>query len=80
MLFYQYYSKFKKTRARDTARATARAGGDAAEVPRIAASCVILNLKIYGPTVKLSKTKLWTLPPLVLGGIIENQNSDFVKA
>jgi hypothetical protein len=22
----------------------------------------------------------WTLPPLVLGGIIENQNSDFVKA
>ena len=29
-------------------------------------------------TVKLSKTKLRTLPPLVLGRIIENQNSDFV--
>jgi hypothetical protein len=29
-------------------------------------------------TVELSGTKLWTLPPLVLGGIIENQNSDFV--
>jgi hypothetical protein len=31
-------------------------------------------------TVKLSTTKLGTLPPLVLGGIIENQNSDFAKA
>jgi hypothetical protein len=29
-------------------------------------------------TVELSRTKLETLPPLVLGGIIENQNSDFV--
>ena len=29
-------------------------------------------------TVKLSRTKLGTLPPLVLGGIMENQNSDFV--
>ena len=29
-------------------------------------------------TVELSRTKLRTLPPLVLGGIIENQNSDFV--
>ena len=29
-------------------------------------------------TVKLSGTELRTLPPLVLGGIIENQNSDFV--
>ena len=29
-------------------------------------------------TVELSRTKLQTLPPLVLGGIIENQNSDFV--
>jgi hypothetical protein len=34
----------------------------------------------YSCTVKLSKTKLGTLPPLVLGGIIENQNSDFVMA
>jgi hypothetical protein len=31
-------------------------------------------------TVKLSGTELGTLPPLVLGGIIENQNSDFVMA
>jgi hypothetical protein len=29
-------------------------------------------------TVKLSGTELRTLPSLVLGGIIENQNSDFV--
>ena len=29
-------------------------------------------------TVELSETKFGTLPPLVLGGIIENQNSDFV--
>jgi hypothetical protein len=29
-------------------------------------------------TVELSRTELGTLPPLVLGGIIENQNSDFV--
>ena len=29
-------------------------------------------------TVKLSETKLRTLRLLVLGGIIENQNSDFV--
>jgi hypothetical protein len=31
-------------------------------------------------TVRLSRTKLGTLLSLVLGGIIENQNSDFVKA
>jgi hypothetical protein len=31
-----------------------------------------------GYTVELSGTKLVTLPPLVLGGIIENQNSGFV--
>ena len=31
-------------------------------------------------TVKLSGTKLRTFLPLVLGGIIENQNSDFVIA
>jgi hypothetical protein len=30
-------------------------------------------------TVKLSRPKLGMLPPLVLGGIIENQNSLFVK-
>jgi hypothetical protein len=29
-------------------------------------------------TVELSKTKLGTFPLLLLGGIIENQNSDFV--
>jgi hypothetical protein len=29
-------------------------------------------------TVELGETALGTLPPLVLGGIIENQNSDFV--
>jgi hypothetical protein len=29
-------------------------------------------------TAKLSKTKSGALPPRVLGGIIENQNSDFV--
>jgi hypothetical protein len=29
-------------------------------------------------TVELSRTELWMLPPLVLGGVIENQNSDFV--
>ena len=29
-------------------------------------------------TVELSGTELRTLPLLVLGGIIENQNSDFV--
>jgi hypothetical protein len=31
-------------------------------------------------TVELSGTKLGTLPPLALGGIIENQNSDFANA
>ena len=29
--------------------------------------------------VELSGTELGTMRPLVLGGIIENQNSDFVK-
>ena len=29
-------------------------------------------------TVELSKTKLWMLRCLLLGGIVENQNSDFV--
>jgi hypothetical protein len=29
-------------------------------------------------TVELSRTKLGTFPLLLLGGIIENQNSDFV--
>ena len=29
-------------------------------------------------TVELSETKLGTFPLLLLGGIIENQNSDFV--
>jgi hypothetical protein len=33
---------------------------------------------VAGTTVKLIGTKLRRLPPLVLGGIIENQNSDFV--
>jgi hypothetical protein len=37
-----------------------------------------VNVALNTSTVKLSETKLWTLPPLVLGGIIENQNSDFV--
>ena len=40
---------------------------------------LVLNyyLGIDLSTVKLSRTKLWTFLPLVLGGIIENQNSDF---
>ena len=40
---------------------------------------VVPNLSL-GPecTVELSGIKLGMLPPLVLGGIIENQNSDFV--
>ena len=40
-------------------------------------ACVLLVTTKFS-TVELSKTKLGTLPPLVLGGIIENQNSDFV--
>jgi hypothetical protein len=36
---------------------------------------VVMNIYRY---YKLEKTKLGTFSPLVLGGIIENQNSDFV--
>ena len=36
------------------------------------------NAPVVTNTVKLSGTELGTLPPLVLGGIIKNQNSDFV--
>jgi hypothetical protein len=41
---------------------------------------LVLNyyLGIDLSTVELSGTELRTFPPLVLGGIIENQNSDFV--
>jgi hypothetical protein len=34
---------------------------------------------MYPDTVKLRRTELGTLPSLVLEGIIENQNSDFVR-
>ena len=44
---------------------------------RVVVLNLVLNL-VVSSTVELSKTKLGTLPPLVLGGIIENQNSDFV--
>jgi hypothetical protein len=37
-------------------------------------ACPIIDID----TVELRGTKLRTFPPLVLGGIIENQNSDFV--
>ena len=40
-------------------------------------SCEI-DMSLYASTVKLRGIKLWMLPPLVLGEIIENQNSDFV--
>jgi hypothetical protein len=47
--------------------------------PKRVYSCSTSRL-ITTYTVELGKTKLGTLPPLVLGGIIENQNSDFVMA
>ena len=37
-----------------------------------------LHTSRYSCTVRLSETELWRLWLLVLGGIIENQNSDFV--
>ena len=40
-------------------------------------SCEI-DMSLYASTVKLRRIKLCKLPPLVLGEIIENQNSDFV--
>jgi hypothetical protein len=36
-----------------------------------------MGIPNYHGTVELGRTKLGTLPPLALGGIIENQNSDF---
>ena len=36
------------------------------------------KFKISGTTVKLGRTKIGIFLPLFLGGIIENQNSDFV--
>ena len=39
---------------------------------------MILTMSYH--TLGLSKTKLGTFPPLVLGGIIEDPNSDFVMA
>ena len=38
----------------------------------------ILNLVLVHATIELSKTELEMFPLLLLGGIIENQNSDFV--
>ena len=38
----------------------------------------ILNLVLVHVTIELSKTELGMFPLLLLGGIIENQNSDFV--
>jgi hypothetical protein len=40
---------------------------------------ILITTKVDHHTVELSGTELATLSPLVLGGIIENQNSDFVK-
>ena len=40
-------------------------------------SCEI-DMSLYASTVELRRIKLCKLPPLVLGEIIENQNSDFV--
>jgi hypothetical protein len=40
-------------------------------------SCEIY-MSLYTSTMELSKIKLCKFPPLVLGEIIENQNSDFV--
>ena len=36
-----------------------------------------IDMTLYARTVKLSGIKLFKLLPLVLGEIIENQNSDF---
>ena len=36
-----------------------------------------IDMSLYTRTVELSGIKLFKLPPLVLGEIIENQNSDF---
>ena len=36
-----------------------------------------IDLSLYTRTVELRGIKLFKLPPLVLGEIIENQNSDF---
>jgi hypothetical protein len=48
------------------------------------AGFAVFNVERLSPrarlTVELGGTKLGTFPPLVLGGIIENQNSDFVMA
>ena len=40
-------------------------------------SCEI-DMSLYTSTVQLRRIELCKLPPLVLGEIIENQNSDFV--
>ena len=39
-----------------------------------------LQYAVYTCTVYLAKTELGTLRSLLLGGIIENQNSDFVMS
>ena len=36
-----------------------------------------IDMSLYARTVKFSGIKLFKLSPLVLGEIIENQNSDF---
>ena len=42
------------------------------------ASLKFRSTGVHSSTVQLGKTELWTLFSLLLGGIIENQNSDFV--
>jgi len=42
------------------------------------ASLKFRSTGVHSSTVQLGNTELWTLFSLLLGGIIENQNSDFV--
>jgi hypothetical protein len=42
------------------------------------ASLKFRSTGVHSTTVQLGKTELWALFSLLLGGIIENQNSDFV--
>ena len=44
------------------------------------ASLKFRSTGVHSSTVQLGNTELWTLFSLLLGGIIENQNSDFAMA
>jgi hypothetical protein len=44
--------------------------------PGSSCECSLRSVDLY--TNELSGTELGTLPPLVIGGIIENKNSDLV--